>query len=158
MKFFYIYLFIYLAVPGLTCGMRELSCPNRDWTQVHLHWEHGVLAPGPPGKFLHFPILCCRYRSLSTSGLWMPQESMKMFELQNIGGKPCKIRLSKCLIKTSIQEWGSIALGHYCVRNSWFTSCYICHLSNHNLSLCWQHCYEAWGKSSMLRSYHIVSA
>ena len=36
-------IFIYLAVPGLTCSMW-------DQTQVHLHWEHGILATGPPGK------------------------------------------------------------------------------------------------------------
>ena len=34
-------LFIYLAAPGLSCGMQTLSCSM---------WECGVLATGPLGK------------------------------------------------------------------------------------------------------------
>ena len=30
-----------------SCGMQDLSSPTRDRT---LHWEHGVLATGPPGS------------------------------------------------------------------------------------------------------------
>ena len=49
-KIFYS-LFIYLAVPGLSCSMWDLVC----WPGIKpgpLHWETGVLATGPPGKSL----------------------------------------------------------------------------------------------------------
>lgn len=48
------YLFIYLAAPGLSCDMQILSwgmCAQVLWPQTSLaplHWEYGVLAPGPP--------------------------------------------------------------------------------------------------------------
>lgn len=41
-------LFIYLATPGLSCGM-SLGKPTR-LSLGRLQWEHGVLATGPPGK------------------------------------------------------------------------------------------------------------
>ena len=49
----YIYLFIYLAVPGLCCGMWDLV-PDQGSNLGPLPWEHGVLATGPPGKSLCF--------------------------------------------------------------------------------------------------------
>ena len=69
-SFFFKYLFIYLAVLGLSCSMRnlcpylqDLCCDMRYpfscgmWNLVHaqgwnlspLHWELRVLATGPPG-------------------------------------------------------------------------------------------------------------
>ena len=41
--------FIYLAVPGLSCGTWDLV-PDQGSNPDPLHWEHGVLATGPPGK------------------------------------------------------------------------------------------------------------
>ena len=32
-----------------SCGIRDLV-PDQGPKPVPLHWEHGVLAPGPPGK------------------------------------------------------------------------------------------------------------
>ena len=65
-----LYIFIWLcwvlvAVCGIfylrheNCWLRHVSSSSltRDWTQGRLHWEHGVLATGPPGKFL----TCCFY-------------------------------------------------------------------------------------------------
>ena len=43
--------FIYLAVLGVSCGIRDLV----SWIGMEpgpLHWECEVLAPGPPGKSL----------------------------------------------------------------------------------------------------------
>ena len=56
-NFIFKYLFIYLAFLGLSCGMQTLSCIisgslTRDWTQDPPHYEHGILATGPPGKSL----------------------------------------------------------------------------------------------------------
>ena len=48
--YFILYLFIYLAVPGLSCGMWDLV-PSSSLTRGPLHWKHGILATGPPGKF-----------------------------------------------------------------------------------------------------------
>ena len=70
--FFNIYLFIYLAVPGLSCSTQDLfqlqhveslvvahgllvvACgiqfPDQGWNPGSLHWEREVLATGPPGK------------------------------------------------------------------------------------------------------------
>ena len=42
-------IFIYLAVPGFSCGMWDLSSLTRDQT---LLWKHGILATGLPGKSL----------------------------------------------------------------------------------------------------------
>ena len=53
-ELFFKYLFIYLAAPGLSCDMQILSwgmCAQVLWPQTSLaplHWEYGVLAPGPP--------------------------------------------------------------------------------------------------------------
>ena len=50
-------IFIYLAVPGLSCGMQDLfSCgmqdlvPDQGSNPGPLLWEHRVLTTGPPGK------------------------------------------------------------------------------------------------------------
>ena len=48
--YFILYLFIYLAVPGLSCGMWDLV-PSSSLTRGPLHRKHGILATGPPGKF-----------------------------------------------------------------------------------------------------------
>ena len=51
-----LFLCIYLAVPSCGCGMRTLSCSMWNWFPDQgsnpgpLHWEHRVLATGPPGK------------------------------------------------------------------------------------------------------------
>ena len=47
-------------MPGLTCGMW-------DHTQVHLHWEHGILATGPPGKS---PLQYSRLENPTDRGDW----------------------------------------------------------------------------------------
>ena len=53
-------LFIYLAVPGLSCSIWTLSFGMWDpipWPGIEprpLHWEHRVLATGPQGKPLSF--------------------------------------------------------------------------------------------------------
>ena len=47
---FFIFLFVYLAVLGLSWGVWDLNFLIRDWTQDPLHWEQGVLATGPAGK------------------------------------------------------------------------------------------------------------
>ena len=49
--FFFLIFFIYLAVPGLSCSMWDLV-PDQGSNPDPLHWEHGVLATGPPGKSL----------------------------------------------------------------------------------------------------------
>ena len=52
----FIYLFIWLH-RGLSCYMWDLCCcmwdqfPDQGLSPGPLHWEHGVLAAGPPGKF-----------------------------------------------------------------------------------------------------------
>ena len=49
-------LFIYLAVAGLSCSMWDPA----PWPGIEprpLHWEHGVLAIGPPGKSLNWILL-----------------------------------------------------------------------------------------------------
>ena len=58
-KYFLKNSFMYLVAPALSCGMWDFqlqqersSSPSRDQTQGRLHWECGVLATGPPGKFL----------------------------------------------------------------------------------------------------------
>ena len=66
----------------LSCGMQTLSCsmptlscspragsssPTRDRTRAPLHWEHGVLSTGPPGK------------SLSTCTLFSPNKHFTCF-------------------------------------------------------------------------------
>ena len=61
--------FIYLAVPGLSCGMRDLSCgfPDQGWNPGSLPWEHEVLATGPPGKCpLHhlFKVSTCEWQQV----------------------------------------------------------------------------------------------
>ena len=43
------YVFIYLAVLDLSCGMEDLIL-DQGWNLGLLCWEHGVLATGPPGK------------------------------------------------------------------------------------------------------------
>ena len=50
--------FIFLSFWGkffrgvaLLCSMWDLSSPTMDWAHTHLHYKHGVLTPGPPGKF-----------------------------------------------------------------------------------------------------------
>ena len=58
--YYFFNVFIYLAVPGLTCGMW-------DHTQVHLHWEHGILATGPPGKS---PLQYSRLENPTDRGDW----------------------------------------------------------------------------------------
>ena len=45
-------IFIYLAAPALSCGMQNFQFPNQGSNLGPLHWEHGVLAAGPPGKSL----------------------------------------------------------------------------------------------------------
>ena len=47
-------------MPDLNCGLQDLylwhvrpSSLIRDWTWAPQHWEHGVLATGPPEKSLH---------------------------------------------------------------------------------------------------------
>ena len=52
-QYLFIYLFTYLAVPGLSGGMWNLV-PDQGSNPGPLHWEHGVLASVPPGKFLTF--------------------------------------------------------------------------------------------------------
>ena len=63
---FILKMFIYLSVPGLSCSTWgslilvaafkflvvacEVSFPDQGSNQSPLHWEHGVLATGPPGK------------------------------------------------------------------------------------------------------------
>ena len=47
--FFFKYLFIYLA--ALVLVLAGSSSLTRDRTWFPLHWECGVLATGPPGKF-----------------------------------------------------------------------------------------------------------
>ena len=58
------YLFIYLPVLGLSHSTQDpwsslwhagYSSLTRDQTQEFLHWEHGVLATGPPEKSILFP-------------------------------------------------------------------------------------------------------
>ena len=44
---------MYLAVPGLSCGMWDLNFPDQGLNLDPLHWERGVLATGPPGKSLN---------------------------------------------------------------------------------------------------------
>ena len=65
----FIYLFIYLAMPGLRCSLWDLelqhanslavACgiqfPEQGWNQGPQHCEGRVLVTGPPGKSL----LCC---------------------------------------------------------------------------------------------------
>ena len=41
--------FLYLVTLGLTCGMQDLV-PDQGSNLDPLHWEHRVLAIGPPGK------------------------------------------------------------------------------------------------------------
>ena len=67
LKKYYFY-FIYLAVPGLSCGMWDLpyaacellvaACeiqfPSQGWNLSPLHRECSILATGPPGKSLSF--------------------------------------------------------------------------------------------------------
>ena len=61
--YLFIYLFIYLTTTGLHCGCRFFSCgmqllgcsiwspvPDQGSNSGLLHWGHGVLATGPPGK------------------------------------------------------------------------------------------------------------
>ena len=58
LKFLFFFYFLYLAAPGLSCGMRTLSCsmgelvPQLGIELGPLLWEHG--ATGPPGKSPHF--------------------------------------------------------------------------------------------------------
>ena len=40
-------LFSFLATPG---SVRDLYSPTRNWTCDPLHWEHGILTTGLPGK------------------------------------------------------------------------------------------------------------
>ena len=47
-------LFIYLAAPGLSCGMQTLSCGMQ--TLSCSMWECGVLATGPLGKSWDSPL------------------------------------------------------------------------------------------------------
>ena len=67
-KLFFLKIFIYLAVLGLTCSMWHLwsllhhlrsfvvACgtqfPDQEWNLGPLHWEHRVLATGSPEKSL----------------------------------------------------------------------------------------------------------
>ena len=57
-EIFIFFYFLYLAAPGLSCGMRTLSCsmgelvPQLGIELGPLLWEHG--ATGPPGKSPHF--------------------------------------------------------------------------------------------------------
>ena len=47
--FFFFLIFIYLAAPGLGCGIQDLF----PWPGIEprpLQWEHRVLATGPPGQ------------------------------------------------------------------------------------------------------------
>ena len=44
--YFMLYLFIYLAMPGLSCGMWDLV-PSSSLTRGPLHWKHVISAPGP---------------------------------------------------------------------------------------------------------------
>ena len=44
---------IYLAAPGLSCGMRDLV-PDQGSHLGPPRWEHGVLATGSPRKYLPF--------------------------------------------------------------------------------------------------------
>ena len=46
-------------MPGLSCGTQDLV-PDQGLNLGSLHWEHGVLATGPPGKsflLLHFNLI-----------------------------------------------------------------------------------------------------
>ena len=54
---FYNILFIYLAVLGLSCSTQDLvvvvygiQFPDQGSNSRALHWEHRVLATGPPRK------------------------------------------------------------------------------------------------------------
>ena len=70
-SFFFFFLIIYLAVPGLSCSMRDLhfgmwdllvvarkllvavcgiKLPDQESNLGPLQWEQEVLATGPPGK------------------------------------------------------------------------------------------------------------
>lgn len=78
-----------VACESFSCGMRtqrwhvESSSRRRDQTWAPLHWEQGVLAPGPGGKSLPcflkpgpgsdpclLPSSCLMHSSLSTTGEW----------------------------------------------------------------------------------------
>ena len=56
-------IFIYLAVPGLSCACELLvaACgiqlPDQGSNPSLVHWEHGVPATGPPGKSLHASVI-----------------------------------------------------------------------------------------------------
>ena len=54
-----------------SCGMWDLSSLTRDRTQAPLHWDHGVLATGPPGKFSHHQYGFLSQAALSLSWLQM---------------------------------------------------------------------------------------
>ena len=49
-------IFVYLVVPGLSCTMWGLV-PDQGWTLDPLHWEHEVLAAGPPEMSLKRRVL-----------------------------------------------------------------------------------------------------
>ena len=61
--FFFFLLNIYLAVPGLCCGVQDLwlqSVGSSSQSRIEpgpLHWEQGVLATGPPRKSFNIKFL-----------------------------------------------------------------------------------------------------
>ena len=70
LDFYYFLIFIYLAVPGLSCSMQDLpsslqhagslveACgiqfPDQGLNSGPLYWEYRVLATGPPEKSLDY--------------------------------------------------------------------------------------------------------
>ena len=57
-------IFIFLAAPGLNCrgslaSAYGIQFPDQESIPGPLHWEHGVLATGPPGKSPNnFKMMC----------------------------------------------------------------------------------------------------
>ena len=71
-------LVFYLAVPSLSCGIRDLSCgmgtlscgmwefPDQGLNPHLLRWENGVLTTGPPGKSL-----CISFYTFTLAPSWL---------------------------------------------------------------------------------------
>ena len=56
----YLFIFIYLPAPGLSCVMCGLI-PDQGLNPGPLHYECGILATGPPGKSLHLKMYFHRH-------------------------------------------------------------------------------------------------
>ena len=54
--FMYLFFFFNLTTPGLSCTCR-IYLPDQDLNPDPLHWEHGVLATGPPEKSPYIPFV-----------------------------------------------------------------------------------------------------